>query len=96
MENVHIYSPQRWLGRTVDFCGTCRCRRRFIVAHFQWNSSVWICGGCGHQWASGEGRYNNGKTQREKNRRWVSQTWPSIVTSAEAVQNMSSTFEKIT
>jgi hypothetical protein len=26
----------------------------------------------------------------------VSQTWPSIVTSAEAVQNMSSTFEKIT
>ncbi len=88
MMTIHINRPQVWLGRTVDHCTTCRRRRRFIVRLFEWYSSRWICGGCGHEFVSGEGRVRSAKTACADRRTLVKTTWPNVPNKDEALRTM--------
>lgn len=67
-----------WLGRTMRYCTTCRCRRRFIVRLYEWYSSRWICGGCGYTFVSDEGRRPATKVKRATMRRLVREMWPVV------------------
>ena len=77
MSHIHIYRPERWQGRAVRYCTTCRRRRRFIVRLYEYHPGEWICGGCGYQFTSGEGRNHAGAKERLRMREWVKDKWPT-------------------
>jgi len=85
---VHIHAPQGYIGRAVRRCTTCRCRRRFLVEHFEWYASRWTCGGCGYTFVSGEGRERRSEKGRAIYRRWVQDTWPRVESSQRAIEKM--------
>ena len=85
---LHILSPRAYPARTVRRCTTCKRRRRFVVQFFEWYPSVWMCGGCGHTWFSGEGRQPSGDIKRRLRRAWVKRIWPDVASLDEVVRAM--------
>lgn len=90
---VHIHQPTAWLGRAVRHCTTCRTRRRFVVAVYEYYPTRWTCGGCGHVFDGGTREYS-GKQKRAIRRTWVAQQWPIVPRLIEAIRAMTRTFTK--
>ncbi|PRX90691.1 hypothetical protein [Allonocardiopsis opalescens] len=49
-----ICRPSEFLRRTVQYCPTCKRRRRFSIRTAAWYGARVTCCGCGDSWADGE------------------------------------------
>ncbi len=85
---IHINQPATWLGRTVVYCTTCKCRRRFIAKLYEWYPTEWLCGRCGYLFASGEGRHQAGVKERQRRRQYVKDTWKNVGRFHDVVRRM--------
>ncbi len=90
--NIHIYSPQCWMARTVGYCTTCCRRRRRLVFLYEWHPSKTVCGGCGYVWEPEVGRHRCGKRKRKANRETVRQSWPDAKRLGDAIRELVATF----
>ena len=85
---IHIYQPPSWLGRAVRHCTTCKQRRRFVVRLYELYPQRWTCGGCGYTFTSGEGRSHATEKERQSNRRWVRDQWPTVKRLREVIKQL--------
>ena len=86
--NLHIHSPKGYTFRTIQACGTCKRRRRFIVQMFEWYSTMWTCCGCGNTW-SDDGRYKKSKDMLAKCIKQSRVDWRNAMTRRAAMEALS-------
>ncbi len=55
------------------------------MRHYEYYASLWMCGGCGYVFGSGEGRHWAGKKERARNRQQVRDEWPHLRKNREAI-----------
>jgi ribosomal protein L37AE/L43A len=51
---VTICAPTPTWRRRVVECPTCKRRRRFVQACFEWYDPIWTCCACGDSFSGGE------------------------------------------
>ena len=61
------------------------------VRLFEWYGSDWICGGCGHEFASGL-RIWSSKSALAERRQWVREKWKDVPRLRDAISKMVESF----
>lgn len=66
-EGIHVYRPERWIGRSVRRCYKCRRVRRHVVYLYEWHEPLVRCCSCGTQREREQRRseWSKAKTVRE-------------------------------
>jgi hypothetical protein len=49
-----VCAPPEYLSRAVQYCPTCKRRRRFSGRDAAWYGCTWTCCACGDSWTDGE------------------------------------------
>lgn len=88
MGTVHIHSPPYKLARKIRRCTTCKRRRRFLVKVYEYYAAESICGGCGHEFVSGEGRTWSSQRCRSSRRAFVRESWAKAKRFDEAIRDL--------
>ena len=85
--HVHINAPPSFAFRSVQSCGVCRAKRRFIMRLYEWYPATATCCGCGTTWSDAQSHSQN-KQMKIKARDEARKAWPTAMTREQAIAKL--------